>query len=131
MTETHEFTIRRHKTPHPHYDLLLVNPEGHRHWIVPGEIPEKYKEMRISIEEGSDSFAEYKSENSDLIQDSYGEGMSELWDSGTYKSEIEKNTKFVIDLCGEKLRGKFLLFCPVWGRWTKKRLWILEKIKDS
>jgi bifunctional non-homologous end joining protein LigD len=131
MKETHEFAVHKHETPHPHYDLVLVDPEGPRHWIVPGEIPEKYKEMRISIEEGSDSSAGLKSENSKLIQDSYGEGMSELWDSGTYKPEIDKRTKLVIELHGGKLRGKFLLFCPVWGRWTKKRVWILEKIKDS
>jgi bifunctional non-homologous end joining protein LigD len=131
MKETHEFAIRRHETPHPHYDLVLVNPDGPRHWIVPGEIPEKYKEMRISIEQGSEPSAEYESENAELRQDSYGEGMSELWDSGTYESEIHKSTKLVIELHGGKRRGKFLLFCPIWGRWTKKRLWILEKIKDS
>lgn len=131
MKGTHEFTIHKHETPHPHYDLVLVNPEGPRHWIVPGEIPEKYKETRISIEQSSNSSAGLKSKNFKLTQDSYGEGTSKLWDSGTYKSEIDKSTKLVVELHGGKLQGKFLLFCPVWGRWTKERLWILEKIKDS
>ena len=131
MKETHEFAIRRHETPHPHYDLVLVNTEGPRHWVVPGEIPEKYKEKRISIEQGCDSSVFIKSKNSKLIRDSYGEGMSEPWDSGTYESEIDKSTKLVIELHGGKRSGKFLLFCPIWGRWTKKRLWILEKIKDG
>lgn len=131
MKETHEFIIRSHKTPHPHYDLVLVNPAESRHWIVPGGIPRKYKEKTVSIEEESPSSVEHKAENARVIDDAYGEGMSERWDSGTYKPEINKNTKLVIDLRGEKLKGKFLLFCPVWGRWTNKRLWILEKIKDS
>ncbi len=48
---------------------------------------------------------------------------------GSYEVETFKNIKIIIEVKGEKLRGKYLFHVPNWGRWTKKRLWTIEKIR--
>lgn len=130
MKETSRFIIQHHKTPHPHIDLTLETDEGIRSWIVPGGIPEKEKEQKIAIEEPGEkkSIAEVKDE---LTVDGYGEGVLETWDEGPYRFEAKNRIKFIISAGGMRFKGKFLLHNPGWGRWTKKKLWVLEKVSGK
>jgi len=129
MKETNNFLIHKHNTPHPHYDLYLEVGDELRSWIIPNGIPENKSEKKVAVENEilKESIAD--TEAQEMIEDAYGTGKTKLWDKGTYTLETQKNIKIVFNAEGGKFNGKFLLHVPNWGRWTKKRLWTLEKIR--
>jgi len=129
MKETSNFLIRKHNTPHPHYDLFLEVGEELRSWIIPSNIPKNENEKKVAIENEilKESIAD--TDTKEIIEDSYGAGKTKLWDKGKYTLETKKKIKIIINAEGGKFNGKFLLHVPNWGRWTKKRLWTLEKIR--
>ncbi len=131
MKETSSFIIGRHKTSNKHYDLLLEKDGEVRHWIIPKNIPKKYREKRIAIEEkGSGDFPR-NGGNVNRAEDSWGSGAWEVWDSGVFETLASNSIRLVIRAEGQRLNGKYLLLVPGWGRWTGKRLWVLEKIREK
>ena len=130
MTETSDFIIGRHKTYRKHYDLVLGINGAARHWIIPRDIPKKYGEKRIAIEEKGHAGFPLKGSGSQAAEDSWGKGRWEIWDEGSYEVEASSGIKLVIRPSGDRFRGRYLLLVPGWGRWTGKRLWIIEKIKE-
>ncbi|MBI2486994.1 MAG: 3'-phosphoesterase [Deltaproteobacteria bacterium] len=120
------FCIQKHRTEHPHYNLRLEIGGILRSWILPKTIPTKDNEMRLVIEDKEDPHGSVNSKG--IVEDGYGEGEVEIWDSGTYKLAKNSKSKIEIEVKSEKLSGKFVLLLPNWGRWYKKRLWILIKL---
>ena len=110
--------------------MLLQDGET-KHWIIPNGVPGKNREKRIAVEEGYIYDAGKDEEPSATTEDRYGAGTSELWDRGDCEIVQSKKFKLVIKARGEKLRGNYLLFVPDWGRWTKRRLWVVEKIRGD
>lgn len=125
------FIIGRHKTPSRHYDLLLEKNGEFRHWIVPKNIPKKYKERRIAIEEKGKFDLPRRGGSGNKAEDSWGSGTWVIWDKGAFETEAANKIRLVIRTEGEKFKGKFLLLMPGWGRWTAKRLWVIEKIREK
>jgi bifunctional non-homologous end joining protein LigD len=128
MSETSNFLIYKHNTPHPHYDLYLHVGEEIKSWIIPNGIPENSKNQKVAVESGLFNKSMEELESQETIEDSYGEGKAELWDKGSCKLETNKNIKIIIEPKGNQFNGKYLLYVPNWGRSTKKRLWTIEKI---
>lgn len=124
MTGTSSFIIQSHNTKRPHYDLLIEKGGEIRSWILPRGIPEKVSGRRIAIEEHVLTAGKDKGVTEDL----YGQGDSSTWDSGGFALHTENKIKYIFTAHGTKLSGKFLLHNPGWGRWTKKKLWVLEKV---
>ncbi|MGB7293220.1 MAG: DNA polymerase ligase N-terminal domain-containing protein [Thermodesulfobacteriota bacterium] len=128
MNGTHRFLIQKHHTEHPHFDLKLEFGESMKSWILPNRIPCEDSVKTIGIEMKDRAF------NSDVfmsaIDDQYGTGESEIWDSGHYDIITMSNEKITLDANGERLKGRFVFIVPSWGRWTGKRLWIMIKIFD-
>lgn len=129
MKETFDFLIRKHNTPHPHYDLFLKVGNELRSWIVPTSIPTNKSDKKVAIEVDVPKQSLEEAEAQEMIEDAYGVGETKLWDKGTYTLDSHKNIKIVFNAEGRKFNGTFLLHVPNWGRWTKKRLWTMEKIK--
>lgn len=102
-----------------------------KYWIVPNRFPEKTGEKRIAVEEELYKETETGEKPSVTARDRYGTGSSRLWDSGECEILESKKYKLVIKAHGEKLRGNYLFFIPGWGRWTKRRLWVVEKIRGN
>ncbi|MEQ9617593.1 MAG: DNA polymerase ligase N-terminal domain-containing protein [Deltaproteobacteria bacterium] len=131
MREIPEFAVRKHKTEKPHFDLVLIRNGQRRHWIIPNSIPKKYGEKRIAVEEDYHDEVDAGGKSSRAPEDRYGGGASELWDRGDCEVVESKKFKLVIKAGGEKFRGNYLLFLPGWGRWTKRRLWVIERIRGN
>lgn len=128
MSETNKFLIHKHDTAHPHYDFYLQIEDQHQLWIVPNGIPTSKKEKRVAIQNNPINSSLENLESTKRLEDSYGAGKIEVWDKGSIKIETNKNIKIIIEARGDKMIGKYLLHIPNWGRWTKKKLWTLEKI---
>jgi len=131
MKGTCNFIIGRHKTSSRHYDLILYNKGEVRHWIIPKNIPKKYKEKRIAIEERDPVDYPMNGGSERAAEDSWGSGKWEVWDRGEFETEASNSIRLVIKARGERFQGRYLLLVPGWGRWTAKRLWVLEKIRAA
>ncbi len=129
MSETNSFLIHKHTTTHPHYDLFLQIGNELKSWIIPNGLPANKKEKKVAIENETGVKSLDTLETQLNREDSYGKGKIELWDKGSYTLETSKKIKLIIEANGNELNGKYLLHVPNWGRWTKKRLWTVEKIK--
>lgn len=120
------FIVQRHKTHHPHYDLRLETDEGFRSWILLKEPPTKENGSWLAIEDQEkDAPSIISSEK--IIEDGYGVGEAEKWDSGIYKIRQKNKSKILFEAEGKRLLGSFILLLPSWGRWSKKPLWVLIK----
>jgi hypothetical protein len=127
MKGIHRFLIQIHQTEHPHFDLLLEEVNGIKTWVFPSAIPLQLSEKRLAIEDK----LEKTSLNSpiEFFDDQYGIGKAELWDNGEYELIDNTKMKIIIEANGRKFCGRYVFLVPSWGRWNKKRLWLLFKTK--
>jgi bifunctional non-homologous end joining protein LigD len=130
MNGTSRFIIQLHKTKRPHYDLTLEQNGDTRSWILPRGIPKIEEDRKIAIEERGEK-GSFNEARDTVIKDGYGEGELETWDIGLYSIEAKNSIKYIISTNGKKFKGKFLLHNPGWGRWTKNKLWVLEKVPSK
>ncbi len=89
-------------------------------------IPAEDDETRLAIEDLQEKSVSLNPEG--IIQDGYGKGQYELLDTGF--CEIIKESKSRIEFIsnGKKFGGRFVLLLPNWGRFYKKKLWLLIKV---
>jgi bifunctional non-homologous end joining protein LigD len=129
MNGTHRFLIQKHHTDRPHFDLKMEFGDSMKSWMLPNRIPSEGSVKALAIELMDCAF------NSDVfiaaIDDQYGMGEAELWDTGHYDIITIRNEKIELDAMGERFRGRFVFIVPSWGRWTAKRLWVVIKINDG
>ncbi|HSE82941.1 MAG TPA: DNA polymerase ligase N-terminal domain-containing protein [Thermodesulfobacteriota bacterium] len=120
------FIIQKHKTHHPHYDLRLETDRGFRSWILLKEPPTDKNVRGLAIEDGEKDASSIISSGK-TIEDGYGAGEAEIWDSGIYKIKKKNKSKIMFKAEGKRFLGSFILLFPNWGRWSKKPLWVLIK----
>ncbi|HWP92652.1 MAG TPA: DNA polymerase ligase N-terminal domain-containing protein [Thermodesulfobacteriota bacterium] len=120
------FIIQNHKTNHPHFDLSLEIDGARMTWILPKRVPIKGREIRLAIKDKAERPSSF--DYNTVVDDGYGMGEAEVWDTGTYEITSKNKSKIEFEAKGEKFAGKFILLLPSWGRWYKKRLWTLIKI---
>ncbi len=124
MTETYRYTVFRHEADAPHWDLFVAGDGRAMHWVVPSGIPYLLKDKRLAV--GGDAQEEAPGES--VYGDECGRGGGEHWDRGTCTIEMSNKIKMVLNVEGERMRGKYLFIIPAWGRWTARKLWVIEKI---
>lgn len=124
MTETYSYTVFRHDTDAPHWDLFVTGEGRAMHWVVPSGIPEDEKDKRLAV--GGD--AQEEASGDSAYGEDCGRGEEERWDRGTCTIEMSNKIKMVLNVEGERMRGKYLFIIPAWGRWTARKLWVIEKI---
>ena len=124
---SHKFVVQKHDASHLHYDFRLEMDGVAKSWAVPKIPPQKVGEKRLAVQV-EDHTVEYM-DFEGLIEQGYGKGTVEIWDSGTYELESKKEDKIVFQLYGKNLRGKYALLIPGWGKKEKKE-WLLIKVKD-
>lgn len=117
------FTIRDHRTEHHHYDLMLDVNGAPMFWILPRGIPKEEGERRLAVEDNDGQI-----KPGGIVEDGYGVGKAEVWDSGTYEIKKKTRSKIEFEAKGKRLFGRFILLLPSWGRWCRKRVWVLIRL---
>ncbi len=130
MTETFSYAVWRHATGAPHFDLFISRSGGTIHWIVPYGIPEEESEKRLAVEQAPPEGLPEEKLGEGTCRD-YGEGNMELLELGTYTAELSMKSKMVLRIEQGRMRGRYLMIVPAWGRWTEKKLWVIEKIANT
>lgn len=131
MTETYSYAVWRHATGAPHHDLFISRNDAVMHLVVPSGIPGGESEKRLAVEQAAPEGFPEGLPGDGRYRDSYGEGYVELLEWGTYTAELSMKSKMVLNIEGGSMRGKYLMIVPAWGRWTEKRIWVIEKIGQT
>lgn len=102
------FVVHEHDAAHLHYDLRLEMSGVLRSWAVPKEPPEKEGVKRLAIQT-EDHPLEYADFEGTIPEGMYGAGTVRIWDKGSFFLEEEKEDKFLFELKGRRLIGKYAL----------------------
>lgn len=101
------FVVHQHKASHLHWDLRLDMGGVLKSWAVPKEPPRTkgVKRLAVQVEDHPRSYIGFEGE----ITEGYGKGTVKIWDKGPYKMIDNKPEKIIIELKGDKLRGKYAI----------------------
>jgi DNA ligase D-like protein (predicted 3'-phosphoesterase) len=120
------YVIQKHQARNLHYDLRLEMDGVLKSWAVPKEPPLKpgIKRLAVQVEDHELEHAAFEDE---IPEGEYGAGTVEIWDRGSYDFVEHDKKKFVVDIHGERLQGKYVLLHFAKGG---EKNWLFFKMKD-
>lgn len=136
------FVVHRHKASRLHYDFRLESKGVLKSWAIPKGPSMNPKDKRLSMMVDDHPY-DYKDFEGVIPKGTYGAGIVEIWDKGTYKtltadkkkptkgdnlSKYLKNEEVKLSLEGEKLKGEFAL---VKIKQRDDNSWLLIKANDE
>jgi DNA ligase D-like protein (predicted 3'-phosphoesterase) len=94
-------------------------------WALPKHPPETEKEKRLAVAV-PDHPIEYALFEGEIPKGNYGAGKVTIWDKGTFEIEEKTPKKWIVNIKGEKLQGRYCLlhFKP------KEKNWLFFKLKE-
>jgi len=104
------FVIQEHRASHLHWDLRLEHDGVLASWALPRGVPVHPEENRLAVRT-EDHPLEYLDFHGEIPAGSYGGGTMEIWDSGTYVEEKFRDAEVMVQLRGERVTGRYVLFC--------------------
>lgn len=102
------YVIQKHAASHLHYDLRLEKDGVLKSWAIPKEPPTARGVKRLAIQT-EDHPLEYANFEGVIPEGEYGAGKVEIWDKGTFDVEEWGDEKIVVNIRGEKLKGRYCL----------------------
>lgn len=102
------YVIQKHQATHLHYDLRLEMEGVLKSWAIPKEPPMQPNLKRLAVET-EDHPIEYAKFEGVIPEEGYGAGKVEIWDKGTFIPIELDDTKIIISIKGEKLKGDYCL----------------------
>jgi bifunctional non-homologous end joining protein LigD len=113
--------VQEHHASHLHWDFRLEMDGVLKSWAIPKGPPEKKMIKRLAIQV-DDHDLEYINFEGEIEEGEYGAGTVFIWDSGTYIMESESKKNKVIELHGNRLKGRYSLVH------LKEKQWLLIKL---
>lgn len=124
------YVIQKHHASHLHYDLRLEVGGVLKSWALPKEPPQDYETKRLAVLT-EDHPVEYANFEGVIPEGEYGAGKVEIWDKGTYNMIEEKSDKFVIEIQGKKLSGRYVLLkMKKTPKYPSEKNWLFFRIKE-
>jgi len=119
-----KYSIQKHYAKNLHFDLRLELDGAAKSWAIPKEptMQEGVKRLAVQVE---DHDIEYMDWEGEIPEGQYGAGKVILWDKGTYELVDKKDYKLILDIHGNKLKGRFVLVQ------MKDRQWLFFKKKNT
>ncbi|MCP2520554.1 ATP-dependent DNA ligase [SCandidatus Aminicenantes bacterium Aminicenantia_JdfR_composite] len=121
------YVIQKHYASHVHYDLRLEENGVLKSWAIPKEPPLKTGVKRLAVQT-EDHPVGYENFEGIIPEGLYGAGRVEIWDKGYYREIESDRQKKVIEIFGEKLKGKYVL---VKLKQKGDKNWLFFKKKDE
>ena len=100
--------IQEHHAKKLHWDLRFEIDNTLKSWALPKIPPEKEGERRLAVQV-EDHPLEYALFEGEIPEGNYGAGQVTIWDRGTFVMMEREGKKLVVDVKGEKLKGKYCL----------------------
>ena len=117
------YVMHKHKSSHLHWDLRLERNGVLKSWAIPKQPPLRsgVKRLAVRVEDHPKSYADFEG----VIKEGYGKGTVKIWDRGTYKPIPISSEKWVIEINGKRLRGRYVLLK------FKHKNWLFFKKKEQ
>ncbi len=115
------FVVQEHHARNLHWDFRLEKEGVLKSWAVPKGVPEKkaVKRLAIQVEDHDLDYIDFEGE---IAEGEYGAGTVKIWDSGTYMPESESAKRIVIELAGNRIKGRYSLVH------LKEKQWLMIKL---
>ena len=129
MKGTFRFEVREHSISHLYYSLV-INLEGQPNlWIINDNIPVLKNKRKLAFQISNATNDPQYAETDYINAHTVNKGNDyTIWDEGQFQIETKNKIKILLRAEGTKFRGLYMLLNPAWGRWTKRKIWILEKL---
>ncbi len=124
------FVVQKHDASHLHYDLRLEVDGVLRSWAVPKEPPLKEGVKRLAIPT-EDHPLEYADFEGTISEGQYGAGTVETWDRGWYELVKMEEREIIVDLHGDKMKGKYVLVKTGKPYQGNRESWLLFRKKEK
>ena len=102
------YIIQKHAASRLHYDLRLEENGILASWAIPKTPPATKGEKRLAVRT-EDHPLDYADFEGVIPEPEYGAGTVAIWDRGTYSAVETTASKWVIDIRGRKLNGRYAL----------------------
>ena len=102
------YIIQKHAASRLHYDLRLEENGVLASWAIPKTPPGAKGEKRLAVRT-EDHPLDYGDFEGVIPEPEYGAGTVEIWDRGTYAAVETTASKWVVDIRGRKLNGRYAL----------------------
>ncbi|SDB45527.1 bifunctional non-homologous end joining protein LigD [Desulfonatronum thiosulfatophilum] len=129
------FLIQKHAASRMHYDLRLELGGVLKSWALPKgpSLDPGQKRLAVHVE---DHPLEYGAFEGTIPKHEYGGGTVMLWDEGVWipdgdPEEDYRKGRMHLEIQGEKLRGKWLLFKMGGQKAENDKNWLFVKSKDA
>lgn len=125
------FVIQEHRARRLHYDLRLERDGVLASWAVPRGLPALPGDSRLAVHT-EDHPMEYLTFEGEIPPGEYGGGSMTVYDTGTYTAEKWDDRHVIVDLDGERIRGRYALFAvddrSTRGRGTSSWDWNIRRL---
>jgi len=120
------FVVHEHHATHLHWDLRLEMDGVLKSWAVPKGPPLEGVVKRLAVEV-ADHPLDYIDFHG-VIEEGYGAGTVDIWDSGTYDVLKREEKYLVVDMHGKRMQGRHKLIFTGYGG---GKGWLLIKGKTE
>ena len=118
------FVIQEHHARALHWDFRLERDGVLVSWAVPRGIPTDVRQNRLAVQT-EDHPLEYADFAGTIPRGEYGGGWVTIWDSGSYTTEKWRPGEVIVELHGQKARGRFALIR------TRDKQWLMHRTKGQ
>jgi DNA ligase D-like protein (predicted 3'-phosphoesterase) len=122
------YVIQKHQASHLHYDLRLEEGGVLKSWAIPKLPPQEEGVRRLAVET-EDHPLGYEEFEGVIPKGEYGAGKVEVWDRGTYFLQEAHPGKWIIEIQGSRLSGRYGLIKLKAGNPEDKN-WLFFKLKS-
>jgi bifunctional non-homologous end joining protein LigD len=109
VTDACRFVVQEHHARRLHWDFRLERDGVLVSWALPRGFPDDPGED-LPAARTEDHPLEYLDFEGTIPEGSYGAGEVRVWDRGTYVCDSFGDRKVVVELHGERLRGRYALY---------------------
>ena len=115
------FVVQEHHARRLHWDLRLEHDGVLVSWALPKGVPPDPKVNHLAVPT-EDHPIEYLDFAGDIPGGQYGAGSMSIWDRGTYDVVKWSDREVMVDLHGERVDGRYVLFR------TGDRQWMIHRM---
>ena len=124
------YAVQKHAASHLHYDLRLGADGVLKSWAIPKEpaAAEGVKRLAVETEDHPLGYEEFAGT---IPEGEYGAGRVEVWDKGSYKILERTARKWVVEIRGRRLRGRFALIKLKPKSGEEDKNWLFFRLKEE
>src|SRR5437868_5397599 len=115
------FVVQEHHARRLHWDFRLEKDGVGVSWALPKGIPQDPKKNHLAVHV-EDHPLEYFKFAGEIPKGEYGGGQVLIWDQGTYEQVKWSDREVMVDLHGNRLQGRYVLFQTKGENWMIHRM---------